>query len=251
MTIPNWVKIGAAVLVLAFVVLGGCAWLQEHDARLKAETKAEALQPAIDKANADSQAKDKSIANRDAAATQMQTAILQQSEQIKTLSQALTSIQKFQTANAPLGSKPGSTPAATEGVAVAKSDLTAAALAKLPDAPGYAIFTEAQVTGIAQSQLKCSADQVLLGKCQGDLADTTVKLADAKAATAATTKQRDDYKSALDGGTFWTRLGHAGKCLLLSGAGAGVGALADKAHPALGAAIGGGAGATACELLRW
>ena len=62
------------------------------------------------------------------------------------------------------------------------------------------------------------------------------------------TKDRNNWKSAAQGGSFWQRLGKRAKCLAIAGGASAAGAWVDKAQPARGAAIGATAGGVGCEL---
>jgi hypothetical protein len=213
-----WTHLVWIAVLAAVVALGGYEWVQEHDARLKAEASAAAQQKSIDAAKSDSAAKDQQIKDRDAVSARQQDLIARQADAIKSTAQAVAEIQKFQAAAG--AAKPGNAAAQPFGpVTVAqRSDLTPEQQAKLPDAPSYSVFTQAQSIQLAQAQLACSAAQVALGTCQKDLIDANGKLADAQIALKQTVAQRDEYHTALKGGTWLHRTVTAAKWIVIGGA---------------------------------
>lgn len=111
----------------------------------------------------------------------------------------------------------------------------------IPDSPGYVRMPTEQFAATVhavEAGSICSQDLV---KCNADAVDWKKKFEDMQA-------DRDRQKEALKGGTLKHRFAQGLKCLAVSSAAAGLGAAVDKQHPAVGAAIGGGAGNAACQV---
>jgi hypothetical protein len=215
------------VLVLALVAAAFLAsWIQEREARIKAEATQAADEKVIS-VTADA------IKSRDALAAQYTAALAKQAAAVQTPQQAAQVIERYLPA-------PAGAPAAPI-VTVDRAQLTPSQQQALPNAPSYGVLTNTQLEDVAKEELACDAAKTNLTACQADEADLHTEI-------AAKTNEASSWEAAAKGGTKWQRFGRALKCAGFSGAGAGVGAVADKSHPAEGSVIGAAAGVIGCLL---
>jgi hypothetical protein len=227
MTIQQKLGIAAVVALLALIGFGAFEWLQEHDARTKAEATAAVQQKSIDQAQSD--------AVQTAAQLKQTLAVLQaQAAQPATPRQLVIDASKF-VPNLPQPLTVVQPPPTVQTVNGKQESVPSAPVVQIPQ-------VDFQV--LQDSAIRCQENSAKLSACTLTAADTATEL-------KATTAQRDVYKAAMNGGSFWSRLGQTGKCLLMSGGGAAIGAATDKAHPGTGAAIGASAGTVGCSLWRW
>jgi hypothetical protein len=188
-TVPAWVKFAAAALVLGLLALAGYELVQEHDARVKAEATVAATQKTFDEAQQDAKTVQQNLAAR--------LASLEQQKQIPaTAPQIVVDASKlFPNLPAPLQVV---TPPPTQQTVNGKTVET-------PSAPVVQVpavdFQALQAGAIA-----CQEDQARLTACTLTSADTQKELTD-------TATERDAYKVALKGGTFWQRMKHDGKVI--------------------------------------
>ena len=108
------------------------------------------------------------------------------------------------------------------------------------------VIPQVDFAAIQASTLACEVNGVKLTACTTNLAATTDEV-------AQTAKQRDAYKEALNGGTFWTRLKNSAVNAGCGGAGAFAGIkVADGAGgTSTNGAIAGGSTFAGCELTAW
>jgi hypothetical protein len=189
-----------AVLIAGFLVFAGYGWLQEHDARLKAETQTSQQQKQID--------------GLQQQATQAQSALTDKLASLeKQRAQPATAAQLVSAANTLL-----------PGLPAALEIQTAAANPELPNAPPTQsiVIPEADFKSIQNAQLTCQEGAAKLATCQiiGDDAKQQLKL---------TQDQRDEWKTAAKGGSIWHRALGAAKWFAV-GAGAGAGVYAATHH---------------------
>lgn len=230
MTLRERVLLAAAVLFLALAGGVGYEWLQEHDARAKAEATAQAQQAVI--AAAQKQIDD---AQKDSAATaarlQQQMATLEGQKQ-----QPATALDVAALLNSVL--KPA------QPVVVAPAPASAAGL---PNAPAVAI-PDADLKSLRDYALTCQETAAQSDACTQQLADAQTATKATQQQLAATAQQRDAWKKAANGGGFWTKIGRDVKCLAIEGGATAGGAALDHQMPARGAAIGLLAGGVGCRL---
>lgn len=198
MTLPTttrW-KIVGWVGALALVTVGVVCWLQEHDARLKADTLTTTQQKTIVEAEADARnqklALDAEIQTLEAERQQPATA-----QRIVTeTSQLIPNLPK------PVEIQTVAQPAVATG----------AAKPALPDAPTQQlVIPSADFPAIQKAEIDCQEDVAKLNACTQTSADTAAEL---KAAAA----QRDEWERTAKGGTWWHRALTAGKWVLIGGA---------------------------------
>lgn len=201
MTLRAKLELAAAIVAAIAAVLGFRSWLLEHDLRMKTQATVESQQKILDQST--DQAKQLSAAR---AKADEQTAA-----QIDAMKAAVAKIQ---------------TPAQIaqwlpKQIPGAPAPIEARLPASTPENP-----TPDAVVTVPQEDLPILRDQV--EACQ----ECTVKLANAVAdgvskdqqlktageALSAAENQRDAYKAALKGGTFWTRTKKAAKFLAIGGA---------------------------------
>ena len=189
MTISRAWAIGIGVVLGLAIVLGGYEWLQEHDARLKAESVQTAqaqviatAQKSIDQAKAD----------------QAQTA--------SDLKSQLTAIASQRTIVV--------TPAQAAAVANTLPNLPAQVqvqqIPATPTAPAsqQIVIPQADIPAFQAYKLDCDESSAKLTACSLNAASAAVIQQATTNQLAAVTKERDTWEATAKGGTFWQRFRH-------------------------------------------
>ncbi len=181
-----------SVLLAAFLVFAGYGWIQEHDARVKAEAQTGQQQKQID--GLKQQQTDAQNALND------KLAALERSRETPA-----TATQMVRDASTLLPNLP-----VPLQVQAAPKDPS------LPDAPATqtVVIPEADFKSIRDAQVTCEENAAKLATCQtlGEESKQQLQL---------TAQQRDEWKTAAKGGSIWHRALSAAKWF---GVGAGVGA---------------------------
>ena len=232
MTISRAWAIGIGVVLALTIVLGGYELLQEHDVRLKAESVQTAqaqviatAQKSIDQAKAD-QAQTASDLKAQLAAIAAQRTIVVTPQQAAAVANTLPNLPaQVQVQQVPATP----TAPATQQIVIPQADI-----------PAFQAY-----------KLDCDESNANLTACTLNAASAAVIQQGTASQLAAVTKERDTWEATAKGGTFWHRLGKAGKCLGMSAVGAGIGAGVDSKHAARGAMIGAGGGTVGCTLWGW
>jgi len=188
-TISRAWAIGIGVVLGLAIVLGGYEWLQEHDARLKAESVQTAqaqviatAQKSIDQAKAD----------------QAQTA--------SDLKSQLTAIASQRTIVV--------TPAQAAAVANTLPNLPAQVqvqqIPATPTAPAtqQIVIPQADIPAFQAYKLDCDESSAKLNACTLNAASAAVIQQGTADQLAAVTKERDTWEATAKGGTFWQRVRH-------------------------------------------
>ncbi len=204
MTIPEREKVLAiaipTVLLVGFLIFVGYGWMQEHDARLNAETQTGQQQKQIDGLQ-QQQIQAQNSLNK-------QLAALEKARQMPATATQLVSDATTLLPNLPVPLQ----------VQVAPKD------PGLPDAPSTqnVIVPEADFKSIRDAQVNCEENTAKLATCQavGDESKRQITL---------TEQQRDEWKTAATGGSIWHRALGASKWFAV-GAGAGAGLYAATHH---------------------
>ncbi len=204
MTIPEREKILAiaipSVLLAGFLVFVGYGWMQEHDARLKAETQTGAQQKQIDGLKQ------------------------QQTDAQNSLNKQLAGLEKSRQAPATATQLVSDASSLLPNLPVPLQVQTAQKSPSLPDAPGAqtVIIPEADFKSIRDAQVTCEENTAKLATCQtlGEESKQQLQL---------TEQQRDEWKTAAKGGSIWHRALGAAKWFAI-GAGAGAGLYAATHH---------------------
>ena len=189
MTISRAWAIGIGVVLGLAIVLGGYEWLQEHDARLKAESVQSAqtqviatAQKSIDQAKAD----------------QAQTA--------SDLKSQLTAIANQRTIVV--------TPAQAAAVANTLPNLPAQVqvqqIPATPTAPAtqQIVIPQADIPAFQAYKLDCDESSAKLTACSLNAASAAVIQQGTADQLAAVTKERNTWEATAKGGTFWQRFKH-------------------------------------------
>ncbi len=189
-----------AVLLAGFLVFAGYGWLQEHDARVKAETQTGQQQKQIDGLKQ------------------------QQIDAQNTLSQKLASLEKARQTPATATQLVSDASNLLPGLPVPLQVQTAPKDPGLPDAPATqtVVIPAADFKSIRDAQVTCEENTAKLTSCQtlGDESKQQLQL---------TEQQRDEWKTAANGGSVWHRALGAAKWFAV-GAGAGAGVYAVARH---------------------
>jgi hypothetical protein len=189
-----------AVLLAGFLVFAGYGWLQEHDARLKAETQTGQQQKQIDGLKQ------------------------QQVDTQNTLNQKLAVLERTRQSPATADQLVSGASTLLPGLPVPLQVQTAPRDPTLPNAPGTqtVVIPEADFKSIRDAQVTCEENAAKLGACLtlGDESKQQLEL---------TEQQRDEWKTAAKGGSIWHRALGAAKWFAV-GAGAGAGLYAATHH---------------------
>ena len=228
-----WVFRSGFVAVLLFLAgLGGYEALQAHDAQLKAEG-VQAVQE--QKAKADEAVKEQAKADQakiDQAKDDALEAITKQRTIVVTPQQAAAVANTL--------------PNLPQQVQVQTVPATATA-----PATSQIVIPSADIPAFQKYKLDCDESNVKLTACSLTAAKSDIIQKATDDQLRAMTVDRDSWKATAKGGTFWQKLGKTGKCLVMSGGGAGIGAAIDSKHAIRGAVIGGSAGTVGCTLWGW
>ena len=189
MTISRAWAIGIGVVLGLAIVLGGYEWLQDHDARLKAESTQTAQQQVIATAQ-------KSI--EQAKADEEQT--------VSSLQAQLAAIASQRTVVV--------TPPQAAAVANTLPNLPAQVQVQqvpaTPTAPAsqQIVIPQADIPAFQAYKLDCDASSAKLTACSLNAASAAVIQQGTTNQLAAVTKERDTWEATAKGGTFWQRFRH-------------------------------------------
>ena len=189
MTISRAWAIGIGVVLGLAIVLGGYEWLQEHDARLKAESVQSAqqqviatVQKSIDQAKAD-QAQTASDLKTQLAAIASQRTIVVTPQQAAAVANTLPNLPaQVQVQQVPATP----TAPATQQIVIPQADI-----------PAFQAY-----------KLDCDASSAKLTACSLNAASAAVIQQGTASQLAAVTKERDTWEATAKGGTFWQRFRH-------------------------------------------
>ena len=189
MTISRAWAIGIGVVLGLAIVLGGYEWLQEHDARLKAESVQSAqqqviatVQKSIDQAKAD-QAQTASDLKTQLAAIASQRTIVVTPQQAAAVANTLPNLPaQVQVQQVPATP----TAPATQQIVIPQADI-----------PAFQAY-----------KLDCDASSAKLTACSLNAASAAVIQQGTASQLAAVTKERDTWEATAKGGTFWQRFKH-------------------------------------------
>ena len=189
MTISRAWAIGIGVVLGLAIVLGGYEWLQEHDARLKAESTQVAQQQVIATAQ-------KSIDQ--AKADQAQTA-----SDLKTQLAAIASQRTIVVTPQQAAAVANTLPNLPAQVQVQQVPAT-------PTAPAtqQIVIPQADIPAFQAYKLDCDASSAKLTACSLNAASAAVIQQATTSQLAAVTKERDTWEATAKGGTFWQRFKH-------------------------------------------
>jgi len=188
-TISRAWAIGIGVVLGLAIVLGGYEWLQEHDARLKAESTQVAQQQVIATAQ-------KSIDQ--AKADQAQTA-----SDLKTQLAAIASQRTIVVTPQQAAAVANTLPNLPAHVQVQQVPATATA-----PASQQIVIPQADIPAFQAYKLDCDASSAKLTACSLNAASAAVIQQATTSQLAAVTKERDTWEATAKGGTFWQRFRH-------------------------------------------
>lgn len=236
--IPTWLReLVGGVLTVVFIACALFSWLQEHDARLKAEATSSALVETITE-------QQKSIEAAKADQAQVAQSLQQQMAAIEAEKQKPVTAPQFML---DLSKVIPALPQAAQVVTPPPTEQNVSGkMVELPSAPVVQI-PEIDLPALRDYKLSCDENSAQLIACKATTADLNTQLAGVTAQYNARTKEAAIWEATAKGGTFWTRLKSSLKCIAISGGSAGLGALLDKKQPAVGAMIGVAAGEVGCR----
>jgi hypothetical protein len=182
--------IGIGVVIALAIVMGGYELLQEHDARLKAES-AQTVQEGVIQSNR--VAMDKAKQDQAQTANDLKTqlaAIANQRTIIVTPQQAAIAM-------------PSIVPNLPQPVQVQTIPATATA-----PASQQLVIPQADIPAFQAYKLSCDESNVRLMACSKDAISAETIQEGTASDLKVMTKERDEWEATAKGGTFWTRLKH-------------------------------------------
>ena len=189
MTISRAWAIGIGVVLALAIALGGYEWLQEHDARLKAESVQTAqaqviaiAQKSIDQAKVDQAHTDSDLKSQLTAIAAQRTVVITPTQAAATMNALPNLPQQVQVQQVPATP----TAPATQQIVIPQVDI-----------PAFQAY-----------KLDCDESSAKLTACSLNAASTAVIQQGTSAQLAAVTKERDSWESTAKGGTFWQRFRH-------------------------------------------
>lgn len=233
---------GALIFLIAAIWIGR-TWLEEHEARVKAESIQAAQQQVFDQAQ---KVIDTSKSDQAKIASDLQArlAVIEtERRQPVSAAEIAAEINAILPRNSPpaiVVQQPAAVPLAGN-----KQDTNT----NKPDPPVETVqIPSADLEDLQAYKLNCDANGAKLQACELTAADQVAELNAAKTQITAVTKERDAYKAAEKGGSFFSRLKKDAKCLGATVGASAIGAYADKNQPARGAAIGVVVGGVGCKI---
>jgi hypothetical protein len=189
-----------SVLLAGFMAFAGYGWLQEHNARIKAEAQTGQQQKQIDGLKQ------------------------QQTEAQNALNEKLSALERSRQAPATATQLVTDASTLLPNLPVPLQMQAAPANPSLPDAPPTqnVVIPEADFKSIRDAQISCQENADKLAACQTVSNDSKQQLQLAE-------QQRDEWKTAAKGGSIWHRALGAAKWFAV-GAGAGAGLYAATHH---------------------
>ena len=189
MTISRAWAIGIGVVLALAIVLGGYEWLQEHDARLKAESVQSAqtqviatAQKSIDQAKAD-QAQTASDLKSQLAAISAQRVVVVTPQQAAAVANTLPNL---------------------------PAQVQVQQIPATPTAPAtqQIVIPQADIPAFQAYKLDCDESSAKLTACSLNAASAAVIQQGTADQLAAVTKERNTWEATAKGGTSWQRFKH-------------------------------------------
>lgn len=199
-------EIAGAVAAVLILVWCGYYWLQEHDARMKADATVAANEQKTKEIDARDAVLKSDQAKRDADSAAREAALVEAVKDLKTPAQITPFVQKELAPAAPQPitiNIPKSTP----------DNPTPNAIVSIP---------QADLPSVRDRLNKCDIDANAITTCREDSDTKNKQLANAALKLNAANNERDAYKLELAGGTFWRRTKTALKFVGIGAAAAGV-----------------------------
>ena len=205
-------EIAAGALALAGAAFGATTWLQEHDDRLRAQSDAAAAKKVFDQAADQMKLHIDADKARDEATAKQLDAMQKLAAQIQTPAQIAAWL-------------PKQVPGLPQPITLTLPPATA----QNPQPDAQASIPQADLPVLRDVVENCRENSVKLSTCQADQASKQEQLRIAGEQLSAVERERDAYKAAANGGTFWLRAKRAGKWLVV-GAAVGAGAICGTGH---------------------
>jgi hypothetical protein len=206
-------EIVGGILACATVGYAGVTWLQEHDARLKAEATIAANQAKEKDADRREESLKDEIARRDEAAADREAKMLDAVKNLKTPAQIAPFIQH------------DLAPGSSQPIVVSIPQPT-----KENPTPNATIsLAQADLSVLRDRLSKCDLDADKLNVCQADRVTDADRLRNAGVKLSAVENERDAIALELKGGTFWRRTKTALKYIGIT-AGATAAAMCGTGH---------------------
>jgi hypothetical protein len=238
MTLREKLLAAAGVILFVLLLFGFRAWMEQHDARIKAESTEGAQLQLIGQAQKQAEAAKADAAKVASDLKAQLAAIEKQKQQPVTAPQFVVDLNKL-LPNLPQPVTVVQVPTETKA---ANGETKAGPPETVVQIPG------ADLQDLKAYKLDCDASAAKLDACVKISGDTVAQLNASKAEFDLMAKDRDNWKVAAGKGSIFQRIGRRMKCLAVVGGASALGAWADKDQPYRGAAIGATAGGVGCEL---
>jgi len=214
MTTRLGVELAAVALVLVAGVVGVRSWISERDARQRAEQTVKVEQKTIDEAGHEIAV----LKSADAARDEQTVTLLEKYHAAAAAAKTPVQITRYLTASFARSGAP--VPVKIMIPAATLANPTPAVIASLPaiDLP----FLRDQAEACQADALEVKTDTIDIHSCRAQMILAGKQL-------SAAERQRDAWKTAANGGTFFTRLKRGAKWFAI-GAGAGAAALCGLGH---------------------
>jgi hypothetical protein len=199
-----WIEIVVGLMLLVGGILAFRTWLEERDARVKAEATVDAQKKVFDQAGAHI----KELQERDA-------------ERQKQTDAAIAGI-KGAAAKQVTPQQIASWLPKQVQLPVPVTVTVPAPTAANPNPNAQAAIPTADLPALRDYVEKCQECEARLPGAQQDALSKAEQLRQAGIQLSAVEKERDGYRQALKGGTFWTRVKRNAKWLLVGAAAGGV-----------------------------
>lgn len=205
MTITQKVSLAGGIVLLGAAGFGFTTWLQEHDDKLKAQSVAEVQKAVIDQKDAQMRQHQEDDRARDDATAKKLDTMKEDVAKVKTPQQIVSWI-------------PQQLPPMPQPITVNIPPATA----ENPKPNAIASIPQVDLSVLRDKFERCNEDSLKVTTCQADLKSRDDQLVLASGKLSAVEKERDGYKAAANGGTFWLRVKRAGKWLVIGALGGAV-----------------------------
>ncbi len=206
-------EVAAGIAVAIAGIIGAKVWIDEHDARVRAEVQIDADRLKESDAEKRDEALRDEMAKRDEDAKDREQKMLDAVKNLKTPAQIAPYIEH--------DLAPGSKDPIVVQVPVPTKDN--------PSPNATISISETDLPVLRDRLSKCDLDADKLNVCKADALTNADRLKAAGEKLSAVENERDQYKTELKGGTFWRRVKTAGKFIGIGG-GIAAAALCGSGH---------------------
>jgi endonuclease YncB( thermonuclease family) len=197
-----------AFIVFMLALVGGATWLQEHNARLKAETTTAVQQKTIDQAKGDAK-QAAEVVKQTAGQLKLTLAALEAEKAKPATAQQIVIDASKLFPNLPAPLQVVTPPPTTETVDGKTVEVPSEPVVQIP---------QVDFKALQDGAITCQENAASLSACQLTAAQVQIELADVQVELKTTTAQRDEWEKAAKGGTWLHRTVTAVKWVAIGGA---------------------------------